>query len=257
MHLIGCDTVPFDFLGGLVGQIGYELKTDVFTDESFQFSTASKTHGHPDSTFLFSDRLIAFDHFKKQIYLVGLVEKSLDGEPDWILETETQLRSMESVLSPKNNDSKHVKETGNIALMHGREEYVQNINKSLDFIRDGESYELCLTTQLSGAVDSASVSPFNFYRKLRHKNPAPYAGYLKTPSHFLACSSPELFMHLESTRDIYMKPIKGTLKREPFDVALMNYNQWKQRDEDSKRRLENNEKDRAENLMVPIFSFFI
>jgi para-aminobenzoate synthetase len=205
--------------------------------------------------FLFTDRLIAFDHFKKQMYLVCLVELSLDGEPDWMVETEATLQSMDSVLCLTTEENHTATEKGNIQLMHSREEYIQNIHKSLGFIRDGESYELCLTTQLSGQVDVTSVRPFNFYRTLRHKNPAPYGGYLKTPSHTLACSSPELFMHLESTRDVYMKPIKGTLKREPFDASRMTYEQWKQRDEESKKWLENNEKDRAENLMVMWLNF--
>ena len=45
----------------------------------------------------------------------------------------------------------------------------------LQALRDGESYELCLTTRLSGP---AKCQPWACYRKLRQLNPAPYGAWL-------------------------------------------------------------------------------
>jgi para-aminobenzoate synthetase len=45
----------------------------------------------------------------------------------------------------------------------------------LQALRDGESYELCLTTRLSGP---AKCRPWACYQKLRQLNPAPYGAWL-------------------------------------------------------------------------------
>lgn len=45
----------------------------------------------------------------------------------------------------------------------------------LQALRDGESYELCLTTRLSGP---AKCQPWACYQKLRQLNPAPYGAWL-------------------------------------------------------------------------------
>jgi anthranilate/para-aminobenzoate synthase component I len=45
----------------------------------------------------------------------------------------------------------------------------------LQALRDGESYELCLTTRLSGP---AMCQPWACYQRLRRLNPAPYGAWL-------------------------------------------------------------------------------
>lgn len=59
-------------------------------------------------------------------------------------------------------------------LREGRRHYLRNIGSCMQALHDGESYEVCLTTQLSrrGAVPPAE----QLYRTLRRVNPAPYAG---------------------------------------------------------------------------------
>ena len=58
----------------------------------------------------------------------------------------------------------------------GREQYLADIARCQAALAAGESYEVCLTDQISTA---ASPDPFELYRVLRHSNPAPFAAYLK------------------------------------------------------------------------------
>ena len=50
------------------------------------------------------------------------------------------------------------------------------MGRCLEHIREGESYELCLTTQI--VRSSVPKDAFALYRKLRRTNPAPYSAWL-------------------------------------------------------------------------------
>ena len=62
-----CD-VPFGLLGGFVGYFGYELKA--LCGGAFVHRSTL-----PDAAFVFSDRLLVFDHAEQTCYLVCLVER--------------------------------------------------------------------------------------------------------------------------------------------------------------------------------------
>jgi para-aminobenzoate synthetase len=119
----------------------------------------------------------------------------------------------------------------------------------LSQIRDGESYELCLTNQFFTAHRPC---PLALFSRLRKSNPVPYAALLSfswsdsdasAPQHLsVVCSSPERFLTIQpgSSQCIESKPIKGTLPR----------GRTAEEDEQFKQRLAHNEKDFAENLMI-------
>ncbi len=56
------------------------------------------------------------------------------------------------------------------------EQYLADIFRCQAELAAGESYEVCLTDQISTA---ASPPPFELYRTLRRSNPAPFAAYLR------------------------------------------------------------------------------
>ncbi|KAJ7550031.1 hypothetical protein O6H91_07G079400 [Diphasiastrum complanatum] len=121
-----------------------------------------------------------------------------------------------------------------------RNEYLKDVGQCLDYIRDGESYEICLTTQLQKKINSQK--PLRLYLTLRETNPAPYAAWLQfgAAGPCICCSSPERFLRLDSSGTLEAKPIKGTLPRGSSP----------QEDEMLRSQLEHSEKDRAENLMI-------
>lgn len=64
---------------------------------------------------------------------------------------------------------------GNLHSRKTRQDYVADVKSCLEALRSGESYELCLTTQLR---KSTAVQPWDFYRQLRASNPAAHAAWL-------------------------------------------------------------------------------
>jgi para-aminobenzoate synthetase len=92
----------------------------------------------------------------------------------------------------------------------GREQYLADILRCQAELTAGESYEVCLTDQISTA---ASPEPFALYRLLRRRNPAPFAAYLKLGELAVLSSSPERFLAVDSDRNVQARPIKGTAPR--------------------------------------------
>ena len=118
-----------------------------------------------------------------------------------------------------------------------RDTYLANIAACKHEIGEGETYEVCLTTELhsDGAVD-----PLAAYRALRARNPAPHAALLRLGDVSVLSSSPERFLRVSRDRVVESKPIKGTAPRAAHPA------------EDAYRAeaLRADEKSRAENLMI-------
>jgi para-aminobenzoate synthetase len=234
--------LPFDLNGGLVGFLGYEVKAECGGDAAHTAST-------PDAGFIFADRLIALDQETGATYLVAVVDSTaaLTGAHvptvahDPVREAEAWFSTIEHRLAhlprpaavPSYDDAPEVQFTPR----HDREAYVRDIAKCLNEIRDGESYEICLTTQFCSELD---LDPVLFYRLLRRINPAPYCSYLRFGDVAIASSSPERFMRVDRARWAESRPIKGTRRRDDNDEL----------DIQLKRDLQTSEKDRAENLMI-------
>jgi para-aminobenzoate synthetase len=92
----------------------------------------------------------------------------------------------------------------------GREQYLADILRCQAALAAGESYEVCLTDQIS---TTASPEPFALYRTLRRGNPAPFAAYLKLGELAVLSSSPERFLGIDRDRRVQARPIKGTAPR--------------------------------------------
>ena len=153
----------------------------------------------------------------------------------------------------------------------------ESIDRCREAIRQGESYELTLTTRFEATLPQTASPPqdetYGLYLKLRARNPAYYSTYisfptLKTPKgqgiHVIS-SSPERFLKIDEKREVEMMPIKGTLARvKPGqcvctpETGCRGLDQGSEacdeagRVEDARRAdwLRNDKKERAENLMV-------
>jgi len=112
-----------------------------------------------------------------------------------------------------------------------------DIARSQAELAAGESYEVCLTDQIS---TDASPDPFDLYRNLRRSNPAPFASYLKLGEVAVVSSSPERFLSVDRERRVEARPIKGTTSRsaDPAQDAAL------------KAELTDDEKTYAEHLMI-------
>jgi para-aminobenzoate synthetase len=131
-------------------------------------------------------------------------------------------------------------EGGHPVIFHcgrGREQYLADIARCQVALTAGESYEVCLTDQLS---TTASPEPFECYRLLRRRNPAPFAAYLKLGEVAVLSSSPERFLGIGRDRNVQARPIKGTAARSADPAG----------DEAQRAELLNDEKTFAEHLMI-------
>ncbi|EGF83471.1 hypothetical protein BATDEDRAFT_34218 [Batrachochytrium dendrobatidis JAM81] len=281
IHYVGNDLADpqqqfqLPFYGGLVGYFGYEMKAESLRphtakhDGLNKFKTESAKHV-PDAAFIFSDRIIVYDHQEQNMYLIALARKDdlkmRQTQQDWLQQlhhtltelavpkqnhvTETRLASNTQSCSIAQNPKLNPK-NGWMKLTHERAAYIANIEASNEKINQGETYEVCLTTQLTRNLGKMHTSPFQFYQHLRNRNPAPYGGFLSFGEGlFIASSSPERFLQLSSDKWLSMKPIKGTLPtatRQNFSGTVEEMEQ-----ENHKRRiaLAISEKDRSENLMI-------
>lgn len=118
-----------------------------------------------------------------------------------------------------------------------RQEYIDRIRQCQAWIREGQSYQLCLTNRFDLETDLAA---FDYYEKLRYLNPAPYSAYLRFGDLEVACSSPECFLRVSPDGRVESRPIKGTLPRGATP----------EEDERLREALASNPRFRAENLMI-------
>nr|XP_019013933.1 para-aminobenzoate synthetase [Kwoniella pini CBS 10737]OCF52714.1 para-aminobenzoate synthetase [Kwoniella pini CBS 10737] len=123
-------------------------------------------------------------------------------------------------------------------------DYRERIDACREAIRQGESYELTLTTRFSAS--SPDLDPYSLYLRLRSFNPAYYSTYFNFPTLTtprgkglsILSSSPERFLKIDKSRRVEMMPIKGTRAR------------GKKVDEQIGEELRTDHKERAENLMI-------
>ena len=220
--------LPFGFIGGFAGYLGYELGGEC---------GATVTHSSelPDAGLLFCDRVIAFDHHERRVHLLALADgDGAEAAELWLRGTTEALRVLGVEAAPP------APPAAAATVFRSREqrsEYLERIAQSRQLINEGESYEVCLTTELSSPN---TIDPLATYRRLRVGNPAPYAALLRFGELSVLSSSPERFLSVSSEGVVESKPIKGTCERSS-DAS-----------EDARRAeaLQADEKTRAENLMI-------
>ncbi|PUZ59255.1 hypothetical protein GQ55_4G026300 [Panicum hallii var. hallii] len=241
--------LPFDFHGGFVGYLGYGLKVECDASSNMAKSSA------PDACFFFADNTVVVDHSNGDVYILSLHDEFSSSNGDgicgnsthnsWLLETEKKLLRLGAMPPGLLINGKAYAISPNVTkqsfvVEKSKDQYIRDVQSCLDYIRDGESYELCLTTQMKRRVDY--INALQLYFKLRKQNPAPYAAWLNFSSENLSicCSSPERFLRLDRDKILEAKPIKGTIAR----------GRTPEEDECLRLQLKYSEKDQAENLMI-------
>jgi para-aminobenzoate synthetase len=222
--------LPFDFICGFVGYLGFELKAEC----GGHLAHASPL---PDAAFVLCDRLIAFDHRERGIHLLALTDAEGAEHADiWFAATEQRLRALAREPPPL-PPTPAQPGTLRFALRDSAKAYLENIAACRREIFEGESYEVCLTTELRS---EGTLDPVAAYRALRARNPAPFAALLRLGELSVLSSSPERFLRIDRERTVESRPMKGTAARvaEPFGDACRA------------AELRRDEKTRAENLMI-------
>jgi para-aminobenzoate synthetase len=223
-------------MGGWVGYLGYELKADC---------GATNVHSSdlPDAALMFANRVVAVDHSRERTHVFALVrnEDAADRTAATVwLESTTRLAAAAICDPPPLRPLDPPSEPGSrvsFRVGRGRAQYLADIERSQASLAAGESYEVCLTDQIS---TDASPDPFALYRRLRRSNPSPFAAFLRFGETAIVSSSPERFLSVARDGAVQARPIKGTISRAEDPAE----------DEARRTELAGDEKTRAEHLMI-------
>ena len=115
--------------------------------------------------------------------------------------------------------------------------YLDAVARVREYIVAGDIFQANLSQRFQARLREP---PFELYRRLRRRNPAPFAAYLGFDDVTVLSASPERFLRLEAGGQVETRPIKGTRPRGlgPMHDAALG------------RALAESEKDRAENVMI-------
>ncbi len=209
------------FRGGWVGWIGYDDAA----------GRAGAPHSAPDAgipaeRWLRVDRFVAFDHGARRVWAIAPPEESRAFAARVAAASVLLDAAPEAPLAPP--VSAVARDTP--------ERYAALIGRCRASIREGDAYQLCLTTRFSVA---ASVDPATAFARLRAATPAHHSGFVESDDIALVSASPERFLEVADGM-VRTRPIKGTRPRGDdlaADAALA-------------AELRASEKERAENVMI-------
>ncbi|MBB6392019.1 anthranilate synthase component I family protein [Microbacterium thalassium] len=189
------DAGPFS--GGWVGWIPYE-------DGAAAAGAAVAEGGRiPAARWIRAEEWLAFDHARRAVWAVARAERVDDLAAAAAACTDgTEQEPAEPVAERT------------ASARHAPGEYAELIESCRAAIREGDAYQLCLTTRFAvpGAHDPATV-----FARLRAAHPAPYGALIRSGDAALASASPESFLRV---RDgiVSTSPIKGTRRRGATDA---------------------------------------
>jgi len=116
--------------------------------------------------------------------------------------------------------------------------YLDGVARVREYIVAGDIFQANLSQRLHAPLRDR---PFDLYRRLRRRNPAPFAAFLDFADLSVLSASPERFLRLAGPGgEVETRPIKGTRPRGlgPMHDAVLG------------RALSESDKDRAENVMI-------
>jgi para-aminobenzoate synthetase component I len=178
------DAPPFRL--GLVGWLGYELRGETMD------VPVARTSRYPDAAFLRVDRAVAVDpDGSAQLLALG---DSWEEFAEWRDEVLSRLSSGDAAYrNPALGlDTRSALLDPLMVAWHETDaEYLANIAACQDAIREGEAYQLCLTTEASVAGE---FDPVEVYARLRSQSPSHHGALLRIGGVSLLSSSPERFL---------------------------------------------------------------
>ena len=217
------------FQGGIAGYIGYDWGAEL---EHVTRPPADRlTPNLPDVALALYDWVIAWDHLEEKAWLIAIgSDERATARTAWVRERLTApppaIRDHPAAapVPPQSN--------------FARAEFEAGVSRIREYIAAGDVYQVNLSQRFHATFAGSALA---LYRRLRARNPAPFAAYLEFAGAQVASISPERFVRLDATtRAAEARPIKGTRPRGATpanDAALA-------------RELLESEKDRAENVMI-------
>jgi anthranilate synthase component 1 len=193
----------------------------------------------PDSFLMFFDRILAFDHLRKQIHIIA-VANVRDEQPKEAYERAVrdiaglERKLLRGVSRPKIRQ--RIKESYKLKETTGRGTFLKSIAQAKEYIRAGDAFQIVLSQRMEL---EPGVPAFEIYRALRMINPSPYLYFLQGRNFQVLGSSPEMLVRVTGQKLEY-RPIAGT---RPRSADADEDRRWEQ-------ELRDDEKERAEHVML-------
>jgi anthranilate synthase component I len=226
------------FSGGAVGYMGYDVVRffEKVSDKN------KDPYGIPDSFFMLTDTLLAFDHVQKKIKVVCNVhlEPGVDAGRAY-QKAEAKIEEIIHDLQMPAPRAKLLAATveGPVADAESNfspASFKKIVLKAKEYITKGDIFQVVLSQAFRAKVRSES---FDVYRALRSINPSPYMFYLDAGPFQLVGSSPEVHVRCEDGKAT-LRPIAGTRPRGKSGA----------KDKALEKELLADIKERAEHLML-------
>ncbi len=197
------------FSGGLVGYFGFECIG--YIEPRLAGGDRPDQLGTPDILLLLSEEVAVFDNLKGRLYLIVHADPA---EPQAWARAQRRLdalvhrlrhagASYPDVLDPSLLDE------GDFVSGFTREGFIAAVERSQDYIRAGDVFQVVLSQRMSVPF---RARPVDVYRALRALNPSPYLYFLDFGDTQVVGSSPEILVRQQGDT-LTVRPIAGTRPR--------------------------------------------
>jgi anthranilate synthase component 1 len=224
------------FTGGAVGYFGYDM---VRTIEDIPQRGVDDL-GVDDAVLMFYKTILAFDHLRHQIHIISniIVDDSHESIDVQYAKAVEEIERIEGLLRAPLEVPAVTRNDRDVTVRSNFEkpDYLAAVGKAKEYIAAGDIFQVVLAQRFEVDLPTA---PFEIYRALRIVNPSPYMYFLKMPETTIVGSSPEMLVRVRD-RELEYRPIAGTLPRGATQAD----------DEANEQRLKNDEKERAEHIML-------
>lgn len=203
----------------LFGYLSYDLKNDVEDLKSANFDGLE----FPDLFFFQPKKIFLLKENQLEIQYLFLCDDEIEQDFEEISNLHSEPFVTLSGVKVKQRISKGL--------------YVEKVQKMLDHIHKGDLYEANFCMEFF--AENAVINPLEKFHKLNEISQAPFSVFFKNYKQYLLSASPERYLK-KIGDEIISQPIKGTSKRSSNP----------EEDQKSKDFLENDAKERAENIMI-------
>jgi para-aminobenzoate synthetase component 1 len=207
----------------IFGYLTYDLKNDVEALESKNTSVLD----FPELYFFQPQKLFLLKGDSLEVQYLKMVDDDIESDFNIISNFK-----MENELSTE-NDVEKIK----IKITLTKDNYIERVKKVLLHIQRGNIYEANFCQEFF--AEDVDINPYLVYNKLNNISNPPFASYFKHLDNYVMCASPERYLKKEADK-LISQPIKGTAKRSTNKIE----------DKLLKETLENDTKERSENIMI-------
>jgi para-aminobenzoate synthetase component 1 len=245
------------FQGGAAGYIGYDWGLTLERLPAPRYDDL----GLPDLVMGVYDWVLAWDHESSRAWLIstGIPEMSTDLRKARAARRAAEVTSRLAPSHPRTLAPSHPRtfapshprtfapshvvtpgwwpDAFELRSSFTRAGYLSAVERVREYIFAGDIFQANMSQRFEAPLDG---SAWDFYTRLRARNPAPFSAFVDFPEVVVASASPERFLHVDRGGHVETRPIKGTRPRgfgPEHDAALG-------------QALAESAKDRAENLMI-------